>query len=66
MIPWWCQAYPECWAMMVERWFMEEYLKMHKDAQDRRLQMHGPAHHQGSCSLIGYKQAWVREFIYLL
>ena len=43
--------------MMVERWFMEEYLKMHRDAQDRRLQMQGPAHHQGSRSLTGYKQA---------
>ena len=66
MIPWWCQAYPECWAMMVDRWFTEEYLKMHRDAWDHRLQMQDLAHHQGSRSLAGYKQAWVREFIYLL
>ena len=33
MIPWWCQAYPECWTMMVERWFKEEFLKMHRDAE---------------------------------
>ena len=52
--------------MMVERWFTEEYLKMHRDARDRRLLMQGPAHHQGSRNLAGYKQAWVREFIYLL
>ena len=37
MIPWWCQAYPECWAMMVERWFTEEYLKMHRDARDLHM-----------------------------
>jgi hypothetical protein len=52
--------------MMVDRWFTEEYLKMHRDARDRRLLMQGPAHHQGSRNLAGYKQAWVRELIYLL
>jgi len=66
MIPWWCQSYPECWAMIVDKWFTEEYLQMHSDARARRLMMQGPAHHQGSRSLSAYKQAWVHEFIYLL
>ena len=64
MIPWWCRSYPECWAVIVDKWFTEEYHEMHVTARDRRLMMEGPAHHQGSLSLAGYKQAWVRGFIY--
>ena len=51
--------------MMVERWFMEEYLKMHRDAWDHRLQMQGLAHHQGSRSLTDTnKHGYVNSFIY--
>jgi hypothetical protein len=51
--------------MIVDKWFTEEYLEAHNAAQDRRLTMQGPTHHQGSRGFAAYKQAWVRDFIYL-
>jgi hypothetical protein len=63
MIPWWCRSYPECWAMIVDKWFTNEYLEMHNAAREQRLMVEGPAHHQGRRSLAGYKQAWVHKFI---
>jgi hypothetical protein len=52
--------------MIVDKWFTEEYLEAHNAARDRRLTMQDPAHHQGSRGLAAYKQAWIRDFIYLL
>jgi hypothetical protein len=65
MNPWWCRAYLECWAMIMDKWFMEEYLESHNAAQDWRLSMQGPTHHQGSHGIAAYKKAWVHDFIYL-
>ena len=65
MIPWWCGSYPEAWEKIVDNWFMEGYASTHNAARERRLEMQGPAHHQDSCNLAGYRDAWVHEFIYL-
>jgi hypothetical protein len=65
MIPWWCATYPECWVQIMDKWCGLEWAETHGAAQDRRLMMPGVAHHQGNRSLVGYRQAWVREFIYL-
>jgi hypothetical protein len=42
-----------------------EWAEAHNAAQERRLLMPGVPHHQGSCSLTAYEQAWVLEFISL-
>ena len=65
MIPWWCGSYPEAWEKIVDNWFTEGYASMHNAARERRLEMQGPAHHQGSRNLAEYRDAWVHEFIYL-
>jgi hypothetical protein len=41
--------------MIVNKWFMLGWAEMHDAARERRLQMQGPAHHQGNRSLAGYK-----------
>jgi hypothetical protein len=51
--------------MIVDKWFTPGWAKKHNAARERRLQMQGLARHQGNRSLAGYKQLWVREFIYL-
>jgi len=51
--------------MIVDKWFTPAWAETHEAARERRLQMQGPAHHQGNHNLAGYKQLWVREFIYL-
>jgi hypothetical protein len=65
MIPWSCAAYPECWAMVVDKWCGPEWAETHNAARERRLMMPGVPHHQGSRILTAYGQAWVREFISL-
>jgi len=49
----------------MDNWFTEGYASTHNAARERRLEMQGPAHHQGSRNLAGYRDAWVHEFIYL-
>jgi hypothetical protein len=52
--------------MMVDKWCGPEWLSQHNICQERRLQMPGVSHHQGSRTLSGYSQAWVREFLFFL
>ena len=49
----------------MDKWFTEEWQKVHDDARDRRLVMQGPSHHQGSRSLAEYKELWVSAFLLL-
>ena len=63
MIPWWCESYRDCWEMIVDKWFTEDYMQEHEACRERALQATGPTHHQGSRSLAAYKQAWVHKFI---
>jgi hypothetical protein len=58
--PWWSRAKADAWAMEVDKWSMEEYQQAHDAAQERRLMMEGPSHHQGQRSLPEYKELWVR------
>jgi hypothetical protein len=51
--------------MIVDKWFTPGWAEKHDAAWERRLQMQGTTHHQGNRCLAGYKQLWVREFIYL-
>jgi len=37
MIPWWCHAYPYCWAMIVDKWCAPEWVEMHNAACERCL-----------------------------
>jgi hypothetical protein len=50
--------------MMVDKWCALEWLEMHTVCRERCLMMPSVPHHQGSRSLSGYAQTWVREFIY--
>jgi hypothetical protein len=52
--------------MMVERWFTEEYLKMHRDAWDRRLQKCKVQHtiKATAASSDTNKHVYVNSFIY--
>jgi hypothetical protein len=61
MIPGWCQAFLECWEVVVNKWLLDEWLKAHNAVRERRLMMEGPAHHQGSHSLPAYMAAYVRD-----
>ena len=61
MIPHWCAAHPLCWEQMVDRWCSAEWDEVHTASRERRLQMQGPSHHQGSRSLGQYAEAWVRH-----
>jgi hypothetical protein len=51
--------------MIVDKWLFEAWAQQHNDARDRRMMMLGVPHHQGSRNLAGYREAWVRKFIYL-
>lgn len=66
MVPQWCQSFPECWEMIVDRWLSEEWTAQHAEAREARLQMPGVPHHQGNRNLAEYAQAWVRETLYVL
>jgi hypothetical protein len=49
----------DCWEVIVDRWCSDAWLDIHNNAKDRRAQMVGVPHHQGSRNLAGYGQKWV-------
>jgi hypothetical protein len=66
MIPYWCAAHANCWQQMVQKWCSNKWEESHNACREQRLMMPSVPHHQGSRSLSGYAEAWVREFIYLI
>ncbi|CAN6244623.1 unnamed protein product [Urochloa humidicola] len=57
-IPWWYAAHVQYWEMIVDKWCRAEWEVTHNVCRDRRLQMPGPAHHQGSVCLDDYSEKW--------
>jgi hypothetical protein len=49
----------------MDRWLSDEWMEKHRIRRDCRLQMGGPAHHQGNRSLSAYAQTWVIFFVFL-
>jgi hypothetical protein len=63
----WCKSYRDCWEAIVDEWRkLESYVERRRRSAYAKA-MIGPAHHQGSRSLGGFMEAWVRfcRFIYL-
>jgi hypothetical protein len=50
---------------MVDRLCSPEWDEAHNASRERRLMMQGPSHHQGSCILGQYAEAWVHPLFYL-
>lgn len=55
----WCQAFPDCWERIVDKWLSEDWAAQHQEARGRRMMMPGVSHHQGSRNLAAYAQAYV-------
>src|SRR3954468_21205157 len=49
----------DCWEVIVDHWCSDTLLVVHNNAKDRRDQMVGVPHHQGSRNLAGYGEKWV-------
>jgi hypothetical protein len=56
----WCKGHLDCWEAIVDWWRRPEAYAERRARRAYRLQMPGPAHHQGSRSLPGYMDTWVR------
>ena len=49
----------DCWEVLVDAWCSPEWLVEHLRAKDKRGQMKGVPHHQGSSNLFEYRDNWV-------
>jgi len=49
----------DCWEVLVNAWCSKEWLATHKEAKEKRAQMEGVPHHQGSSNLFQYERNWV-------
>jgi hypothetical protein len=54
-----CTTHPDCWATHVDNWLDEDWKKLHDEASERRKQMPGVPHHQGSHNLSKFAKAYV-------
>ena len=49
----------DCWEVLVNEWCSKEWLAVHNAAKDKRAQMEGVPHHQGSSNLYQFGRNWV-------
>ena len=49
----------DCWEALVDAWCSPQWLVEHQRAKDKRDQMEGVPHHQGSSNLFEYGDNWV-------
>ena len=49
----------DCWEVLVDEWCAKEWLALHNEAKDKRAQMEGVPHHQGSSNLYQFGRNWV-------
>ena len=47
------------WEALVDDWCSPEWLAVRNKARDKRAQMQGVAHHEGSSNLFEYGDHWV-------
>ncbi|XP_020163963.1 uncharacterized protein [Aegilops tauschii subsp. strangulata] len=55
----WCVDKMDCWEALVDAWCSPEWLVEHQRAKDKRDQIEGVPHHQGSSNLFEYEDNWV-------
>jgi hypothetical protein len=58
----WCKSHLDYWVAIVDWWRRPEAYAERRTRWGYRLQMPGPAHHQGSRSLPAYMDSWVRFY----
>ncbi|XP_073362495.1 uncharacterized protein, partial [Aegilops tauschii subsp. strangulata] len=56
--PRWCADRMDCWEVLVDEWCSQEWLALHNQAKDKRAQMEGVPHHQGSSNLYQFGRNW--------